>query len=158
MMLPVQTTFRNTDASPAVAAQVQEEADKLDKYFCRITSCRVIVEAPHRHHRHGEPFHIRIELGVPGKELVVTHEPNLKHEEQGEWHKRLEVGGPHQDVYVRYSRRIQGDAAAVTGLCTLSAPRCEDASPGAVCESQQALSERRLWFHRDLGRPGDLLS
>jgi cold shock CspA family protein len=73
---------------------------KLDKYFRRITSCRVIVEAPHRHHRRGDPFHIRIELGVPGKELVVTHEPTLKHEEQGGWHKRLEVEGPHQDVYV----------------------------------------------------------
>jgi len=100
MMLPVQATFRNMDASEAVAARVQEEADKLDKYFRRITSCRVIVGAPHRHHRHGDPFHIRIELEVPGKELVVTHEPNLKREEQGEWHKRLAVGGPHQDVYV----------------------------------------------------------
>ena len=62
------------DAS-AVAARVQDEADKLDKNFGRITNCRVIVEAPHRHHRHGDSFHIRIELGVPGKELVVTHEP-----------------------------------------------------------------------------------
>jgi cold shock CspA family protein len=100
MMLPVQTTFRNVDPSAAVAIRVQEEAEKLDRYFRRITSCRVIVEAPHRHHRRGEAFHIRIELGVPGKELVVTHEPNLKHEEQRVWHKRLEVGGPHQDVYL----------------------------------------------------------
>ena len=29
----------------------------------------------------GEPFHIRIELGMPGEELGVTHEPTLKHEE-----------------------------------------------------------------------------
>jgi ribosome-associated translation inhibitor RaiA len=88
------------DTSAAVAARVQEEAAKLDRYFDRITSCRVIVEAPHRHHRRGEPFHIRIELGVPGKELVVTHVPTLEHEEQGEWHKHLEVGSPHKDVYV----------------------------------------------------------
>jgi hypothetical protein len=32
MILPVQTTFRNMDAhNAAVAARVQEEADKLDK-------------------------------------------------------------------------------------------------------------------------------
>jgi len=80
MNLPVQMTFRNMDASAAVAARVQEEADKLERYFDRITSCRVIVEAPLRHHRRGDPFHIRIELGVPGKELVVTHEPTSKHE------------------------------------------------------------------------------
>jgi cold shock CspA family protein len=87
-------------ASAAVAARLQEEADKLERYFDRITSCRVIVEARHRHHRRGDPFHIRIELGVPGKELVVTHEPTLKQEVQGEWHKHLEVEGPHKDVYV----------------------------------------------------------
>lgn len=100
MILPLQTTFRNVDASPAVAARVQEEAKKLGKYFDHITSCRVIVEAPHRHHLHGESFHIRIELRVPGKELVVAHEPTLIHEEQSESHKHLEVEGPHKDVYV----------------------------------------------------------
>src|SRR6202035_2738815 len=84
MILPLQTTFRNVDASPAVAARVQEEAEKLGRYFDHITSCRVIVEAPHRHHLHGESFHIRIELGVPGKELVVAHEPTLMHEQQSE--------------------------------------------------------------------------
>ena len=99
MMLPLQTTFRNMDESPAVAARVQEEAEKLGKYFDRITSCRVIVEAPHRHHLHGELFHIRIELRVPGKELVVAHEPTLIHEES-ELHKHLEVEGPHKNVYV----------------------------------------------------------
>ena len=41
MILPVQATFRNIDASAAVAARVQEEANKLDKFFDRITSCRV---------------------------------------------------------------------------------------------------------------------
>ena len=101
IMIPsLQTTFRNVDASPAVEARVQEEAEKLGKYFERITSCRVIVEAPHRHHLHGESFHIRIELRVPGKELVVAHEPSLIHEEQSESHKRLEVEGPHKNVYV----------------------------------------------------------
>ena len=99
MILPVQTTFRNMDPSASVAARVQEEADKLDAYFDRITSCRVMVEAPHRHHRRGDPFHIRIELGVPGKGLVVTHGPALKPEGQEKRHKRLEAGGPHKDVY-----------------------------------------------------------
>jgi ribosome-associated translation inhibitor RaiA len=75
MILPLQTTFRNVDGSPAVAARVREEAKKLEKYFDHITSCHVIVEAPHRHHLHGKLFHIRIELRVPGKELVVAHEP-----------------------------------------------------------------------------------
>jgi len=88
------------DASAAVAARVQEEANKLDKYFDRITSCRVIVEAQHRHHQRGGLFHIRVELRVPGKELVVAHEPMLNHEERTELHKHLEIEAPHKDVYV----------------------------------------------------------
>jgi ribosome-associated translation inhibitor RaiA len=88
------------DYSEAVVARLQEEADKLDKLFDRITSCRVMVEAPHRHRRRGDLFHIRIELGVPGRELIVAHEPAVRHEEDGQRHKRLEVGGRHRDVYV----------------------------------------------------------
>ena len=38
MIVPEQTTFRNMNASAAVAARVREEAEKLDKYFRRITS------------------------------------------------------------------------------------------------------------------------
>ena len=41
MILPVQTTFRNIDASAAVAARVQEEANKLDKYFDREDAARL---------------------------------------------------------------------------------------------------------------------
>jgi ribosome-associated translation inhibitor RaiA len=98
MILPVQTTFRNIDHSEAVIARIQEEADKLDRYFDRITSCRVLVEA--RHHRRGDPFHIRIELGVPGKELVVTHDPAVVKGDEEARHKHHELEGPHKDVYV----------------------------------------------------------
>jgi len=66
MILPVQVTFRNMPPSDAVAARVQEEAEKLDEFYRCITSCRVIVEIPHRHHTLGEQVHVRIELGVPG--------------------------------------------------------------------------------------------
>lgn len=103
MILPVQTTFRNISHSDAAVARIQEEADKLDSLFDRITSCRVVVEAPHRHHRTGRPFHIRIELGLPRKELVVTHEPGVRGEDSDEngatRHKALDSEVRHQDVH-----------------------------------------------------------
>lgn len=90
--------------SEAVAARVQKEAEKLGKYFDRITSCLVVIEAPHKHHHHGEPFHVRIELGVPGKELVVTQKPTvraiLEGDTDGRAHKAQEIEGAHKDVYV----------------------------------------------------------
>lgn len=101
MILPVQTSFRNMDPSPAVVTRVEQEAAKLDRFFDKITSCRVMVEAPHRHHRRGEPFHIRIELGVPGRELVVTHAPKIRPELEAEQvQKHQEIEAPHKDVYV----------------------------------------------------------
>ena len=37
--------------------------------------CRVIVEAPHRHHRKGKAYEVRIDLTVPGGELVINRSP-----------------------------------------------------------------------------------
>jgi ribosome-associated translation inhibitor RaiA len=34
-----------------------------------------MVEVPHRHHRKGHLYHIRIDLTVPGAELVVKRDP-----------------------------------------------------------------------------------
>lgn len=104
MIQPVQITFRNMPPSDAVAARVQEEADKLDEFYPRITSCRVIIEAPHRHHKCGEKFHVRIELGVPRANIVVRHEPSLHSAVQRgaeeEWEKHLEAHPQYKDINI----------------------------------------------------------
>jgi ribosomal subunit interface protein len=76
MIIPLQVTFRDFDATPAIEAYVEKKAAKLDRFFDRITSCRVVLEAPHRHHRHGRRYHVRIDLTVPGEELVVERNPD----------------------------------------------------------------------------------
>ena len=92
------------EPSDAVTARIEAEAAKLDTFFDRITSCRVVVEAPHRHHKWGELFHIRIELGVPGTELLVSHEPTphttLSHDDEAVLRKHIEIHPEHKDVYV----------------------------------------------------------
>ena len=101
---PAQTTYRNMQPSEAVNARVQKEAEKLGKYFDRITSCSVVIEAPHGHNHHGEPFHVRVEIGVPGKDLVVNHNPSPRKiaERDAELRPRKthEIEAPHKDVYV----------------------------------------------------------
>ncbi len=79
MQLPVQVTFRNLPPSEAVEAAVRERAGRLDRFFDRIVACRVVVEAPHQHHRKGRLYHLRIDLTVPGEELVVSREPAEHH-------------------------------------------------------------------------------
>ena len=75
MKSPVQITFRNLEPSPLVEEWVRAETEKLETFYDRILSCRVAVEIPHRHHRKGKQCHVRIDLTLPGKELVVKREP-----------------------------------------------------------------------------------
>ncbi len=75
MKSPVRITFRNLEPSVMVEEWVRAEAEKLDTFYDRIMSCRVAVEIPHRHHRKGKQCHVRIDLVLPGKELVIKREP-----------------------------------------------------------------------------------
>ena len=105
MTNPVQITFRHMDSSPAVEDRIREEAANLEHFFDRITSCRVVVEAPHRHHEHnGRQYHVSIEIGVPGSRIEVNHDPSLHsmlaHGETEAWEKHLEVQPDHKDIYV----------------------------------------------------------
>ena len=81
MQTPVQVTFRDIQPSTAVSEHVERRAAKLDTYFDRITKCHVVVEAPNHAHKHGPKYHVRIDLHVPGKELVVTKNPEDRKEE-----------------------------------------------------------------------------
>lgn len=75
MAAPVQITFRDVPPSPAITAQVERRAAKLGSLYDRMVNCHVVVEEPHRRSRQGQKFHVRIDMMVPGKELVVTRTP-----------------------------------------------------------------------------------
>lgn len=81
MQSPVQLTFRDFPPSPALSAHVEKRAAKLDTFFDRIVKCHVVIESPHRHSKHGQRFHVRIDLHVPGKELVVSRTPEEARED-----------------------------------------------------------------------------
>ena len=53
MQIPIEISFRNMDHSEFVEADVRKHASKLEEFFDRIVRCRVVVEAPHRHHHLG---------------------------------------------------------------------------------------------------------
>jgi len=86
MPIPLQITFQDMPASDAVRARINEEADKLGHLHGHIMSCRVVVRAPHQHHRKGKLYHVSIDAKVPGKEIAVNRDPPEHH--------------AHQDVYV----------------------------------------------------------
>lgn len=75
-MLPIQISLRNLSLSPEVEADIRERAAGLRLYDDRIMGCRVTVEVPNRRHREGSLHHVRIDLTVPGGELVVRRRPH----------------------------------------------------------------------------------
>lgn len=86
MQVPKQITFRNMDRSEFVEAAVHEKITKLESMTERLTSCRVAVEALHRSHHKGHLYRVRVDVTLPGAELVVGNEHHDKH--------------AHEDVYV----------------------------------------------------------
>lgn len=76
MRLPLQVTFRNIPSSEAIEAHINEKATKLDRFYDRIMSCRVVVESTQRRQHQGKLYGVRIDMTVPRKELAVTREEN----------------------------------------------------------------------------------
>ena len=86
MQIPLQITYRDMEPSDAVEANIREKAAKIEHFAENITSCRVTVEAPHKHHHKGRLFAIKLDITVPGEEIVVSRSPDQDHS--------------HEDIYV----------------------------------------------------------
>ena len=75
MQVPLEISTRWIDLSPPLEAELRKRADKLERRFDRITSCRIAVERPTgNHHQEGGPFRVRLDITVPGTELVADKE------------------------------------------------------------------------------------
>lgn len=79
MQLPLQITFRHMEPSLALEERIRERAGKLDEFYGRVMSCRVVMQAPHHRHRQGALYQVRVDVTVPGGELVVGRDAGLDH-------------------------------------------------------------------------------
>lgn len=86
MQLPLQVTFRHMDTSDAVLAKIHEKAEKLDRFSEHIMACRVVVEAPHQHHRKGNLYRVSVDVTLPGGEIFASRSTDQHH--------------AHEDIYV----------------------------------------------------------
>ena len=77
MKMTPQITLKNVPHSEAVEAKIREKIDKLDQFSDRIMSCRVTVEESQRKQHQGKIFSVRIDMTVPGRELVVNRIENV---------------------------------------------------------------------------------
>ncbi len=115
-------------------ARVREEVSKLETFYQGIMRCRVVVELPHKHHRKGDLYHVRIDLTVPGAELVVKREPSLhatlRQSDSEKESKSYEAHAAHKDVFVvirdafkEARRQLQDYARRVRGQTKIHVPQ-----------------------------------
>lgn len=74
MQVPIQITMHDIPRSDALDAHIREKAAKLEEFHPRITSCRVTVEELRKHHRQGRHFQVRVDVRVPGREIVANRD------------------------------------------------------------------------------------
>jgi len=169
MKTELQITYRNMKPSTEVEKWIHAEAAKLDTLYSRVMGCRVSVEVPHRHHRKGSPYHIRIDLTVPGGEIVVKREPSLnaraRHLGERESKKQSEVKVPHKELRQAihdafkaagrrlqdYARRQRGDIKSPT---LLPQARVSKILPQEGYGFLTSDDGREIYFHKNsvLGR------
>ncbi|HEV7508066.1 MAG TPA: ribosome-associated translation inhibitor RaiA [Thermoanaerobaculia bacterium] len=72
MQIPMEISTRDVTLSPAIEAELRKRADKLERHYNRVTSCRIALERPTGNHHHdGGPYRVRVDVTVPGSEVVA---------------------------------------------------------------------------------------
>lgn len=141
MELMLQITTRDIPHSEALESHIRQKAEKLEKFYPHIMSCRIVVELPHKHHHQGRLFDVHIDITVPGGELVVNRTAN-------------------EDVYVAardafnaaarqledYARRQRGDTKMHVPVLHGKVIRLFDEEGYGFIETSDG---RELYFHRE---------
>ncbi len=76
MQLPLQISFQGMNRSDAIEAAVREKAHHLERFSGDIMACRVTVDLLQKSSHQGRPLGVRIDLTIPGRELVVNRVEN----------------------------------------------------------------------------------
>jgi len=83
MQVPIELSFHGCDHSDALEGEIHARVAKIEEYYGRIMSCRVVVELPHKSHNQGKRFHINVDMSLPGAGHATHHDhgTNPAHED-----------------------------------------------------------------------------
>jgi len=146
MQVPLQVHFANVDKSDAVEARVRERVDRLERLHDRITSCRVHIEAPHKHHRKGNRYEVRIDLVIPDAELVVNNKP-------GDVNAHEDVYVAIRDAFDAIERQLKKRSDRLKGEVKSHEPplqgRVAELHPEDDFGRAETVDGRLIYFHRN---------
>jgi cold shock CspA family protein/ribosome-associated translation inhibitor RaiA len=146
MEVPLSITFRNVDRSEWIEEDVRSHVDKLDGLCDRITACKVVIEAPHKHHKHGNLFRVQVHLTVPRRELTVNRDKG-DHPEHADLHVAIRDAFQAMRRQVEeYAREVRGDMKAHE---TPPHGRVSKLDPDQNCGFIETPDGRTVYFHQN---------
>jgi cold shock CspA family protein/ribosome-associated translation inhibitor RaiA len=146
---PVQITAQGLELTETDQDVIRSAAEKLEQFFARLVGCRVSVSVPNRFTQ-AEPIahNVRIDLTVPGDELVIKRQPQVK------------LLDAIQDAFMVAGRRLKEYASRLPGAAappSRTAPRRARVVRLMLWEGYgflEANDGHEIYFHRNSVRNG----
>lgn len=140
-------TFEGMAPSEAVRTRAMREIEKLERFFGRITACRISIMKPQNRRQHGDLYAVAVHLSLPGgREVHADRNPPLNHA-----HEDIFVAI--RDVFAAARRKLQDETRKLRGDV-----RLREAPPEAVVDRMiaeenygflETVDGREIYFHRN---------
>jgi cold shock CspA family protein len=147
MKVDPQITFEGIAPSDAISARIADEIEKLERFFGRITACRVVVTRPQKRHHHGDLYAVAVQLTLPnGRDVYADRNPPAAHAHE-------DVYVAIRDVFKAARRKLQDEARKLRGDVKHHAAPLEAIVATLVAEKNYGFLEvgdgSEIYFHRN---------
>lgn len=146
MQTEPRVSFDDIPVNEAVREAALEHIDGLEAVFDRISGCHVVIAQPHRHKRGGRLYSVRIDLSVPGAEIVVNHDHPRDHAHE-------DVSVAMRDAFAAARRRLEDHVRRLQGAVkTHVSPALGRVTQVFPLQGYGFLATpegREIWFHRN---------
>ena len=154
MQEPLQISFQNMDSSEALEQRVREHWARVERHYDRITSARIVIQAPHRQ-PHKSTLGISISIGVPGRDIVVKRERRLHESDDNAAWVINEAFHAAERQLEDYAQKLRRDVKANPGAEREYA-RIVNLYPEQDYGFIETRERLNIFFHRDVLRDAAL--
>jgi len=103
MKVPLEISYKHVSKSDWIEDFINRQVERLERYAGDIIACRVAVEMDHKRRTRGNPFHIRVEVSLPGKKRLVTSSEPLEVDKD----KQQELRNVIRDAFRSMEKRLK---------------------------------------------------
>ena len=148
MQVPLELSFRNVPEQESLETLIREKVDKLESVCDYLTSCRIAVERVQGGGRTGNPYAMRIELGVPGHSQIVVKQEKTEDQSAGPLTALV------RDTFAAARRRLQEAVERQRGEVKQHLTPDRTAIVGTIFHDRgygflETLDRREIYFHRN---------